>query len=1717
MSDAEKYRARLEQDPTDTQAFVSLCDIAERGGDYEYLGELYIYRAQVIKDDQEVGDLYFRAGEVYLDKLGDVTRGVEVLLKGFEHDRTHAGIGDRLDAIYRGAEDWEATIQIMEQRLEALAQSDVNDTKVTIRSDLHQQAGEIWEKALSDADRALGHYRKAIELDKTNLLALYAAREIYYAAGKYKNAAKLCELEARVEKDLERRIALYRELAHILSENLADAPQAVLALKRALKLSPESEDIKLDLARAIAGTPATPDTQKDHRWASEYLLRAAKDASPEENLQLARLAVLAMPENARAMEFIEARAREQGAPEDLAAAYQQIIDAIPDLAGKAPMIRRLAKIYVEEIGSPEQALRMFKSIESLGYEEDRRAIEQLSKGVRVRASQAPPPPPGPIGQAAAARPVKAAASMASLDFDDEEAVEEVAEKRPAPVPAPAKAVHGPAHPPDGKSTEEYVQELHAMAEKARRAGDDATAEERMLSVIEMSPYDQKATTYLERRFRARGDWASLRDLLLRSAGAPHLPPPVQTVRLREAARLSEEQLSDLNGAIEAWKAIQEHDPKVRDAADALVRLYGQSERWHDLLAIIKQEAETTKSRQKRIDAYRRMAEIHRIRLSDVGAASEAYKNVLDLAPDDVEALEALDEIYLREQHYEELVPLLKKRAELSRERGDRRNFLLRAAVTLRDRLDRPEDAYAIAKDIRSIMPDDDEVLELMEAIDEESENWKRLVDVLDFRAKAAADLELKSVLLRKKAVVAAHRLQDAPRAARAWHEVLDAIPGDIEALDALVDLHRSAGQWGEMVDVLRLKLKTLKTANDRAEVHRQIARTLEDELNQPDAAMESWRLVLEAGEDVESLGALSRYYERISDWSEFEGVLLRQAPHAADHVERADILFKRASILREKLGERDKARDALRQILGEVDPTHLPTLALLRDVLVESGDHKGAAEILEQQIAHTEDRGQLKELLTTLGDWSKNELKDLERAMDAYERAVQIEAGDGKLLDVLDEVYTALSEWDKLLKLLWDRSLGTKEDGERLALLLRGGKLCEEEVKDATKVWPWYRQAFDVLRHVDETIPAVEEAAHRMGLWRELIDIYGVMTRTAEGKEEQASWWRKVSRIFEDKLNEPAQALEATLRAFGLDPDNKDLLDSVDRLGVAASNWQRLATVYGVLVGRETDKGGKIALLRRYTDVLAEKAHRASDAFDVSVKALELEPTNDELLAVVERVGIEAERWNELVKVYAVSADLSEDKERKIDLKLRAATMLRDKLDNGDGALAMALDVVRLEPFSEEGATGKAWEVVRSLEDGLLTTEKGVYWSKLIELYRELVTDNRHERENQVDLLIVIARIYADEIKDVGAAFECLKEAQQIDPRSEATIDKLEAIARKYNFWEGVSDHYADILDETFEMDVAVMYHRRRARILEQELDRADEASEHYWQIIQLDANDQVGYTKLLAFYERTARWNELVNLLERQLDNTQDPDRKREILLQIAGVWEQKIKNRYEARDWYKQVLTSWPDSDEAKAGLARLSVGKGAGKVVEEDEEDDELKDLISIPPPTKPDVAEPEAENVAEPGHEKEPEPEAEPEAEPEPEVESEPEPEAEPEAVPEPEAEPEAVPEPEAEPEAVPEPGAEPEPEPEKEPEPDADEEPSIESGGELHSFLDPAPPEGEAAAAEEAKPDLDLEPDVEQEADEISADDLVVGEETLLDGDIEEIDADLLDEVEEDKS
>jgi tetratricopeptide (TPR) repeat protein len=274
----------------------------------------------------------------------------------------------------------------------------------------------------------------------------------------------------------------------------------------------------------------------------------------------------------------------------------------------------------------------------------------------------------------------------------------------------------------------------------------------------------------------------------------------------------------------------------------------------------------------------------------------------------------------------------------------------------------------------------------------------------------------------------------------------------------------------------------------------------------------------------------------------------------------------------------------------------------------------------------------------------------------------------------------------------------------------------------------------------------------------------------------------------------------------------------------------------------------------------------------------------------------------------------------------------------------------------------EVWKEIEILESSLDPADAGTYWTRLVELYRASADESKDDPERCFALLCNTSDVYIEKLNDTNAAFEVLKENQIVNPKDERNLDKLESLAEKNDAWQALANHYQDVLDETFDMEVAVMLHRRRGRILQEKLDRPEAAAEHFWQIIQLDSSDARAYESLISYYESARKWNELVNLLERRLDNTSNEDEKCAVLMRIGETWEKEISNRYEAKDWYTQVLALRPNDEAASAALKRLTEedsSRTAESALREDEDltedDEDMQALISIHPPTAQETEE------------------------------------------------------------------------------------------------------------------------------------------------------------------
>ena len=116
----------------------------------------------------------------------------------------------------------------------------------------------------------------------------------------------------------------------------------------------------------------------------------------------------------------------------------------------------------------------------------------------------------------------------------------------------------------------------------------------------------------------------------------------------------------------------------------------------------------------------------------------------------------------------------------------------------------------------------------------------------------------------------------------------------------------------------------------------------------------------------------------------------------------------------------------------------------------------------------------------------------------------------------------------------------------------------------------------------------------------------------------------------------------------------------------------------------ETDEYPLLGWRHKVHEIIYEADTGWGKAFDVALKAFEVDPTSEEILTMVEDLGGASERWDDLIRVYNVCVTRVEDSSRKADLKMRAALVLRDKIDDPDGASIAVLEVLMFDPFSDE-------------------------------------------------------------------------------------------------------------------------------------------------------------------------------------------------------------------------------------------------------------------------------------------------------------------------------------------------------------------------------------------------------------------------------------------------
>ncbi len=623
---AAAYRTGLalfEIDPTDAKNRDPLIGFAEAAGK---TGELVAKLREVVEatqDDTMRRDLLVIVAELEEKRMGRAGEAEKVYARILAAEPLHAGAFRALTRLYRDGQRWPELRALLDTR--QLAELDQRE-----RLDLLAQVAELDESALNDADHALGAYEKMLELDPADLRAHRALDRHYAARERWADLEELLGTRVGFASDAEVSELEFRR-AELRASHLGDVSGALDLLVQIVKAAPNHEGARRLLEKLVAipeqrqrvAAILEPVYQASSAWARLVAIlevqreplagRAAsamlaRIADLQENRLQAKQAALATwrqvlavePDNADALGEIERLGTVLERFSELVDVYQELAfkrDAA-DIAGRADLLSRAAKLYSGRLGNRRAAIDVWKLVLNL----DQNAT-------------------------ATAMPAAAALETLYADTGDVAGLVKILrmQVRWAGTSAERKKI---------------LFRIAGLEEKSLSDTDAAVATLR--SILEIDPQEREAIEALEGIFEAGSNHRQRVEMLRKRIDMAGDAAARQDL-WRRVASLLERDVGDVDEAIAACVSILDENPSDDQAMETLARLYEQQGRHSNRLEILERRLALAPARSsERIGLLRQIAMLLEGPLGDPNDALGRWREVLETAPSDPGALTALE-------------------------------------------------------------------------------------------------------------------------------------------------------------------------------------------------------------------------------------------------------------------------------------------------------------------------------------------------------------------------------------------------------------------------------------------------------------------------------------------------------------------------------------------------------------------------------------------------------------------------------------------------------------------------------------------------------------------------------------------------------------------------------------------------------------------------------------------------------------------------------------------------------------------------------------------------------------------------------------------------------------------------------------------------------------------------------------------------------------------
>lgn len=1213
-------------------------------------------------DPRRRAQLCWEVGRTYETRLGDDRRAVTAYQRAHRADPHHLPSLRSGRRIFERAARWPMVLRLLDAELRAVPSA-------SARAALLVEKGEIYLKC-AEPDHAATCFRAALELEPECRSA--AAALVRWASGTGEGAALSHALETAAglcaTPSMRARVLL--EAACVLQSSDPLDPSATALLEQAHAADPHDEEVADRLARTLqrgahwerlialySSFPERLDASADRAARLTESARLLADRVGDSNRAEVFLeqALKTDPFFAPALELSAVLAERTGRFPALVAALQRLSEVTTEPAVRVRILMRMAAAQASNLGDEEGAIGSLERVlavapqwwparEMLGrafarrgdwerlvqlYEEE---VELTTGEDRARSDRL-----YRLGELLESRLRQDVRAEVYYRWAVEGAPEvpHFVEawlrvlRRIGDAERLVRALTLAVQRTD--STEERVALLEELAElRETRLRDPAGAKEAWSEVARLRPEHREARRRLQRLSMDLGAYEdALHWMEIEIAQGPE---PRRLVSLLVAcADLCEQHLSDRNAARRHLERALELDPRYVPALRASGRLYQATGALAQLVDMTRREAELASSPADAAAIWMRVGTLCREELADFDAAARAWERTIELAPDPLPAIRALQTLYGDVGEVEREAEMLGAEAERLVDPGERIALWCRLGSIWLYRAGRPELAIEAWQQALAVDPCTEHALQPLLSLLEErglvheiAATWRRCAEAAPTPAMAArAWVEL--------ARVCADRLGLEVEAIDACERALAVTQGAAQTapLVLLQRLYRAATAPRALASVHR-RLAVLTLEREGRLAHLETAAHLLDvEVDDADAAIDAWRAVLAV--DPTHGGALDRLEERLPAGEARIEVHTRRITGRTEVREVVGALVARAEALRAL----DRLPEAIADLehAVELDPNALLATRALREVLTAAGRGDDALRATEREARVTRDAAASAELFLVVARVREQRLSDPAGAFEAARAALERAPSEDEAARTVQRIGERLGRFAEVAHALEHRAQASPE--RAVESLLEVSRIYAQRLGAPELAVRALNQALmsttgdrpTILQRLADLYVEAED-------WNEAIVVYQRLREAAPDPELRRAVAFRIASIFEDKLSDLSRARDALQSLLGERPGDPDVQLRLARLAEGAGDLEaaieltrgavgvvkdpELAVELEVRVARLLEQRGRLdEAIEVYRSVLRTAPERA----DVALRAAELLGRRGDLSAVMETLG----------------------------------------------------------------------------------------------------------------------------------------------------------------------------------------------------------------------------------------------------------------------------------------------------------------------------------------------------------------------------------------------------------------------------------------------------------------------------------------------------------------